>query len=328
MKSVVAQIGAVIIGRNEGDRLRVCVTSVAQSTDNIVYVDSGSIDGSMELAASLGAEVVALDLSKPFTAARARNAGFQRLIKIRQACELVQFIDGDCELADGWVELAACFLAQNPEVAVVYGRRRERYPDRSIYNWLCDQDWKGPTGNVRSCGGDIMIRSEAFKHIGGYRDDLIAGEEPELCVRLRAAGWRIWRLDEEMTLHDAAMTRFNQWWRRSSRTGYAFAQGAYLHGAPPERHRVWESRRALLWGAFIPLSCLLLGLVCGPWGWAAWLVYPLQVSRQVLRNQGPLRERILRAGFQVIGRFPEAWGQMRFAHDRLLGRRTGLIEYK
>src|SRR6185437_6636133 len=140
-------------------------------------------------------------------------------------------------------QTAKSFLETHSNVGAVCGRRRERFPDRSIYNWLCDREWEGPAGEVRACGGDVMIRSSALKAVGGYRDDVIAGEEPELCVRLRTAGWSIWRLDTEMTLHDAAMMRFNQWWRRTLRAGYAFAQGAYLHGAPPERHFVWEMHR-------------------------------------------------------------------------------------
>jgi hypothetical protein len=131
-----------------------------------------------------------------------------------------------------------------------------------------------------------------------------------------------------MALHDAAMTRFSQWWRRATRAGYGFAQGAYLHGGPPERHWVWESRRAWLWGVWLPLACLLSGLLFGPWGWAAWLIYPLQVLRQTMRNPGPLADRATLAFFQVLARSPEGWGQIRFLRDRLLGRQARLIEYK
>src|SRR5262249_52477087 len=154
------------------------------------------------------------------------------------------------------------------------------YPERSIYNWLCDREWYSPPGQVRACGGIAMMRATAVETAGGFREDMIAGEEPELCVRLRGAGWRIWRLDDEMALHDAAMMRFGQWWRRALRGGYAFAQGAYLHGAPPEGHWVWESRRAWLWGIWLPLVCLAIGLAYGPWGWVVWLIYPLQLLRQ------------------------------------------------
>ena len=112
------------------------------------------------------------------------------------------------------------------------------------------------------------------------------------------------------------------------RAGYAFAQGAHLHGAPPERHWVWESRRAWLWGVWLPLACLACCAAAGPWGWAAWLVYPLQVLRQTVRNPGSLGERATLALFQVLARFPEGLGQIRFLRDRLLGRTARLIEYK
>src|SRR5207302_6800108 len=137
------------------------------------------------------------------------------------------------------------------------GRRRERYPDRSIYNRLCDREWDIPIGEVTACGGDVMMRTDALQSAGGYREELIAGEEPELCVRLRAAGWQVWRLDHEMTLHDAAMTHFYQWWWRHVRSGYAFAQGAHLHGSGAERHWVWESRRATLWGFCLPAVVII-----------------------------------------------------------------------
>ena len=72
-------IGVVVIGRNEGQRLERCLRSLAQGADKVMYVDSGSTDGSLQLAANLGVEVLALDMSTPFTAARARNEGFAAL---------------------------------------------------------------------------------------------------------------------------------------------------------------------------------------------------------------------------------------------------------
>ena len=321
------KFGVVVIGRNEGARLKQCLRSVSAAAA-VVYVDSGSTDGSALWARDHGSEVVELDMEIPFTAARARNAGFRRLRELAPNLQYVQFVDGDCELIEGWSEHAVAFMDLHSDVGAVAGRLRERYPERSIYNWLCDQEWSGPTGEVEACGGIAMMRTAAFEAVGGYRDDLIAGEEPELCVRLRAAGWRVWRLDLEMALHDAAMTHFSQWWRRSTRTGYSFAQGAYLHGAPPERHKVWESRRAWVWGFWLPLLCLAFGLAFGPWGWVAWFVYPLQILRQTARNRGSLGNRAWMAFFQVLARFPEGWGQIKFTRDRLLGRQSRLIEYK
>lgn len=326
MERTLANIRAVVIGRNEGERLKRCLESL--STGVVVYVDSGSTDGSGQWARQNGAELIELDMSVPFTAARARNAGFRRLQDIVPDLRYVQFVDGDCELIDGWTQAAMTFLERHPDVGAVCGRRRERFPGRSIYNWLCDREWEGPTGEVRTCGGDVMIRSSALEAVGGYRDDMIAGEEPELCVRLRAAGWRVWRLATDMTLHDAAMIRFAQWWWRAVRGGYSFALGAYLHGAPPERHFVWESRRAWIWGVWLPLGCLAGGLIFSPWGWAVWSIYPLQVLRQTIRNTGTVRQRATLALFQTVARFPEALGQIKFMRDRLFGRQARLIEYK
>jgi GT2 family glycosyltransferase len=321
------KFGAVAIGRNEGERLRRCLKSLSAAVV-VVYVDSGSTDGSAQWARDQGADVIELDMRVPFTAARARNAGFRHLQKIAPILDYVQFIDGDCELIKGWPEEALSFLEAHVKVSAVAGRLRERYPDRSIYNWLCDREWEAPVGEVRACGGIVMMRMSALEAVNGYRDDLIAGEEPELCVRLRAAGWRIWRLDSEMALHDAAMTRFRQWWRRVVRAGYAFAQGAYMHGAPPERHYVWESRRAWFWGVWLPIVCLASGLAFGPLGWTVWLIYPLHMLQKVIRGRGPLIHRTLLAFFHVLGHFAEAVGEIKFMRDRLLGQQAQLLEYK
>jgi GT2 family glycosyltransferase len=271
---------------------------------------------------------VALDMARPFTAARARNAGLRRLCECDPPPGLVQFVDGDCEVMPGWFEAGVAFLDAHADVAVVCGRNRERFPLRSIYNRLADIEWDTPVGESLACGGNALMRVAAFSEADGFREDLIAGEEPELCLRLRGLGWRVWRLDVEMTLHDAAMTRFSQWWRRSMRAGFAFAEGAHLHGSSPERHWVREMRSAQLWGAAIP--ALVVAGVCLLGPAAAWLlaVYPLQVIRLIAMRPGPLSRRALRAPFLVMGKFPEVLGQARFLASRLRGHRGRLIEYK
>ena len=219
-----ACIGAVAIGRNEGERLRRCLQSLRNLGHTVVYVDSGSTDHSAALAAALDCDVVILDPSRPFTAAAARNAGFSRLIEIAPGCEFVQFVDGDCEVVDGWIASASAFLTQNQDYAVACGRRRERYPENSLYNQVCDFEWNTPVGEVEACGGDALMRVDVVRGIGGFDAALIAGEEPELCSRLRKAGWRIMRLDVEMTLHDANITHLSQWWRRTMRARLGLRQ--------------------------------------------------------------------------------------------------------
>lgn len=309
------RVDAVVIGRNEGARLQACIASLLPQVGRVIYVDSGSSDGSAGLAAGMGAEVVPLDMTQPFTAARARNAGLARV-----TAEFVQFVDGDCVVQPDWVA-SALALAEARGASVVCGRRRERFPEASVYNRLCDREWDTPIGPARACGGDALMRLADVRAVGGYRETLIAGEEPELCLRLARRGGLIWRMEAEMTLHDAAMVRFGQWWQRSRRAGHAFAEGAALHGVGPERHWVTESRRALIWGFGVPIAALVLG-VLHPLGFALLLAWPLQVARLVPRMGAEV------AVFTVLGKLPEAQGVLGYWLGRLRRKQAGLIEYK
>ncbi len=321
-------VGMVIIGRNEGERLRRCFESSRVIGARRVYVDSGSTDGSVALALDAGIRVVRLDMSRPFTAARARNEGLRQLQRECPEVTLVQFMDGDCELLPRWLEAAESFLAQHPDVVAVAGRLRERYPDKSVFNLLCDIEWNTPLGEARSFGGIVLVRTDAVASAGGFREDLIAGEEPELCVRIRARGGRLWRLDEDMAWHDANILHLAQWWRRTLRSGHAFAEGCALHGRPPERHFAAETRRALLWGAALPVVIIALACVI-PWALFLLLIYPLQWLRigfGLARRHVPIPW--LQGAFLLLGRFPEALGALKFYRGRLIGRRSALIEYK
>lgn len=310
---------AVVIGRNEGARLVACLEALHGQVGQIVYVDSGSSDGSVAQAERRGVQVIALDMTVPFTAARARNAG---LAALGADTQYVQFLDGDCALRAGWIDRARTFLEGHPKIAVVCGRRRERLPEASVYNGLIDAEWDTPVGAAKACGGDALMRVDAVRATGGYRETLIAGEEPELCVRLRHAGWQVWRLDAEMTWHDADIHRFGQWWQRSKRAGHAFAEGAFLHGAPPERHWVDETRRAVVWGIVLPVVILLAVLGIGPVAWGLALIYPVQMVRLGMRQGAAY------GVLTVLGKFAEAAGVVQFHWRRLRRGEAKLIEYK
>jgi glycosyltransferase involved in cell wall biosynthesis len=331
MEFRLARVGVVVIGRNEGERLRRSLQSLDPTSRPTVYVDSGSTDGSPELAASLGAEVVQLDMSIPFTAARARNTGLERLLKNSPEVELVQFVDGDCEVEPGWFPAAVAALDAEPDVVVVCGRRREKHPEATVYNRLCDLEWDTPVGEAQACGGDALMRVAAVKAAGGYRDDLIAGEEPELCIRLRANGGRVLRLQVEMTRHDAAMTRFRQWWTRNVRAGHAFAEVSRLHADSP--FGIWkrEARSNWVWGVVVPA----LAIVPAPFTWGLSVIlllgYPVlyfKIHRSRRRRGDEPATASLYARYCVLGKFPQAMGQLQYWRNRVFGRRNRLIEYK
>jgi GT2 family glycosyltransferase len=283
----------------------------------------------VELARSIGADVVELDPTVPFTAGRARNAGVRRLTRVAPGVEYVQLIDGDCELVDGWIETALGFLEANREYAAASGRLRERFRDASVYNYLCDVEWNTAVGDANACGGIAMMRIRAFESVDGFMPGLIAGEEPELCLRLRRNGWKIRRLDAEMALHDVAMSRFSQWWKRAMRAGHAYAEGSHLHGASPERMSVRESRRIVAWGLILPALAAAAAPVTGWLSLLLLLAYPLNVIRiaRRLRSEGQSRPWTL-AFFLMLAKFPQAIGWLRFQRGRLTGNRSAIIEHK
>lgn len=326
-----SKVGVVVIGRNEGERLRRCLASLQPSAAPAVYVDSGSDDGSVEWAAARCSAVVQLDRSAPFTAARARNAGVERLLALSPDTVYVQFVDGDCEVAPGWIERGARELDADPARAAVCGRRRERHRERSVYNRLCDIEWDTPIGPAKACGGDSMMRVAAFQEVGGFDASVIAGEDDELCVRLRQRRHTILRVDAEMTLHDAAMTRFGQWWRRAVRAGHCFAQGFAMHGAAPER--LWRRKNAsiVLWALLVPGLALGAGPATGGSSLLLLLAYPVALSRHYSANRrrglSP-QDAWLYSAFCMLGNFPNLLGQAKYLVSRARRRAPRLIEYK
>ena len=341
-------VGIVVIGRNEGERLNRCLRSVSTPGRPVVYVDSGSSDGSVKTARSLDVDVVELDASLAFSAARARNAGAERLAAIAPHLKFVQFIDGDCEIREGWIERARAELDARPDAAVVCGRRRERNPDASIYNRLADLEWETPTGEVKSCGGDALMRLDAFRDSGGFDPSVVAGEEPELCQRLRNRGWKILRIDADMTWHDAAITRFDQWWNRQVRSGYGATDVATRFRQGREPLFVRQVRSAELWSigwlSVVVLSIAVAGIISVWFSsnrlafWSATAgaavllaAWPAQVLKLAIRNFR--RTRSVKIAIEyglltMIAKWGFLLGRRRYLRDRRSGRFTRQIEYK
>lgn len=328
------RVGVIAIGRNEGERLRACLESVCSQApvSQVVYVDSNSTDGSVDMARSLGVEVVELDLSRKFTAARARNAGLSRLLELAPEVTHVQFVDGDCEVVPDWIANALKEFSEDEELAVVCGRRRERFPDYSLYNKLCDLEWDTPIGDVAACGGDALILVEALRRVGGYRESLIAGEEPEMCFRMRGLGYKIRRIDREMTLHDAAMDRASQWFKRAKRSGHAAAEHAGLYGRDPEHLGVKPTLSNAVWGLAVPAAIGATAIASSPLvaivGGALAYGHLYRKSYEFERTRREEADAKLYAVACVAGKIPEALGALTYFSNRVLGRQSQLMEYK
>jgi GT2 family glycosyltransferase len=330
-------VGVVVIGRNEGERLERSLRSARSDLRRVLYVDSGSSDGSVELGRRLASDVVLLDDSAPFTAARARNVGLTRLLELDDSLGLIQFVDGDCELEPGWLECGRAALERDRTLGAVCGRLHERRPDASPYARLSHIEWNRPAGDTLTCGGIAMFRVAALTGVGGFNASMIAGEEPELCYRLRRAGWRIARLDEAMAVHDGGMMTFRQWWLRAVRNGHAYAENAALRAVDGERGSLRPVASMLLWGLLAPLAAIVgaaavpfqpraavipLGVVSG------YLLLIARIHRSSRRLGEPHRDAALYALFCVLAKLPHCLGAARYWIARARRRPSALIEYK
>ncbi|MEM8807735.1 MAG: glycosyltransferase family 2 protein [Cyanobacteria bacterium P01_G01_bin.38] len=328
-------IGIVAIGRNEGERLQGCLHMLKARVSEqcpIVYVDSASVDDSVQIARELGAAVVELDQSQAFTAARARNSGFNYLVAHFPELQYIQFIDGDCELSVGWLEEARSWLDQDDQLAIVCGRRQERFPEASIYNRYTDLEWQSPAGEVLFCGGDALVRVKALQAVKGYNSALICGEEPEMCIRLRRLGWKVQRLDQDMVFHDADMQQFSQWWRRAVRGGWAVAQGFAMYGQAPEQYMAKQHLSGWLWGGIIPGFSLLAALPTHGLSlliMLSYMVLMFRIYRYRRSCYGNLPGHALTYSvFCTLSKFAQAVGQLKYWLTRWQRKTPLLIEYK
>lgn len=330
-------LGIVAIGRNEGERLKLCLQSLIKLQRPMIYVDSASSDNSVSIAKDLGVAVHELDPEKPCSASRARREGFRHLSEKNPGMEFVFFVDGDCQVDRDWCQRAVDFLGERNDVAAVCGRRRELHPEKSVYNLLCDWEWDSPIGEAAAVGGDAVYRVKSYRDAGEFDATVPAGEEPELCKRIRDLGWKIWRIDAEMTRHDAAMDRFSQWWTRQIRTGYAgydverrFQIGifdqiiksayAWVIGLPTLVFVIWIALQLLS----VPYASIISGL-------AALIFFFAQVSRIAIRTQSSNSsswQRFQHGFFVMCAKIPIALGAFRQIIESARGKQAKLVEYK
>lgn len=325
--SVAPAVGFVAIGRNEGARFKRCLESLLRAGDRVVYVDSGSTDDSVSFARNKSAHTVDLSDNKSFTAARARNEGFSALMQTWPDTAYVMFIDGDCELVDGFVGAAINMLTTDESVGAVTGRCRERRPEATIYNRLCDLEWNGPVGEITACGGIFMVRAKGFRAAGGFNPAVIAAEDDDFCIRLRETGAKIMRIDHDMCLHDADMRCFGQWWRRMVRAGHAFAQVGEIHPG----YFSGERRRAWMWGLFIPALALLGAPFTKGLSLALLLLYPVSLWRTragLIREGAAPEHATIGAAFLTIAKFPNLIGMLDYRRKKNSGEPVAIVEYK
>ena len=326
------QVGIVIIGRNEGVRLRDCLMSCCHNDGCIiVYVDSGSTDNSVNVASEFNIDILELDSSKPFSAARARNEGLKFIQNKNKETEYIQFIDGDCVLNSSWIKSSVEYLNNNSRTSIVTGLLTEKNPETSIYNMLCSIEWDTNIGKLTGCGGIFMARIRDLVMVEGFREDLIAGEEPELCLRLRLKDKNIIRIDRKMAVHDANMTLFWQWWAREIRSGHAYFECFWIYLDSKTGYRRKEVFSIIFWAVALPVSVIFLYYYTH-YSLFLLALYPYKIIRlswhYYINNSVKKKIAVLYGASNVLSKFPKALGVMKYILHRITSKSTPLIEHK
>ncbi|WP_091387647.1 glycosyltransferase [Microbulbifer marinus] len=325
-------IGIVIIGRNEGERLRQSLESVAGLGYPTVYVDSGSTDGSAELAKRYCSQVVQLDAGRPFSAARARNEGLAVLGRFAPNIHFVQFLDGDCTLDPEWLAQAHEFISRHERAAIVCGHLRERQASANVFTQLCDIEWQGDVGTIDACGGIFLGRIASLKAVGMFNESMIAGEEPELCHRLRSGGWRIDRIDTPMAVHESDIRKISQLLQRARRCGHSYAHSYHVHRDSPIAFKRRNLVSVIFWGALLPLLviCLLpFSAMAAVTALSLYLLLWIRIYfHGVASSQLTRKLSALNSSFIVIGKFAQFVGVIDFYRSLWQKEDFKLIEYK
>lgn len=329
-----SSLSVVVIGRNEGKRLERCLRSIREmetppgTSLEVIYVDSASTDGSVKLAADLGARVITLPSGRT-TAAMGRNAGWREA-----TAPLILFLDGDTILHPRFVcDSLPEFQATT---AVVWGHRREIHTQGSLFNRVLDLDWIYAPGLTEFCGGDALLRREALQQVDGFDEHLIAGEEPEMCRRMRAKGWQILHVDRPMTGHDLAMTSWSQYWKRATRAGYAYAEvserfrksGLPLWEEDARRNRNRALTLAGALGGGVVASLVAQSLWPVLFVFAAFTALVVRTALKAAWKSPSLATRLAYGVHSHLQQIPIYCGQLQYRRDRRAGISRTLIEYK
>jgi GT2 family glycosyltransferase len=324
--------GIVMVGRNEAKRLRITLPKNLEFKVPLVYVDSCSSDDSLDYLHSLNVQT--LQITPPLSAAKGRNFGFQKIMKEFPELEWIHFVDADCYLDKNWPQLFQEYIINSFSVGVICGYTKEEHKDRSIYNFLLDVEWHGEVGEILSCGGNSLVNAHFFKMCGGFDETLTAGEEAVMCSRMRALGQKVIRIPETMSFHDGNIHKFNIWWRRMIRSGYAMALGAHRY---PITERKFELRRlqktiAVSFFGFLALllplapqinfiDTFIIVMIC-------YFLYFVKIILNQTKKKYSFCEASKYSAFCIIGKWAELWGILKYVLEVLQGNSPKLIEYK
>jgi len=210
------QVSAVIPNWNGREWLESCLGSLAGgelSPAEVIVVDNGSTDGSLQYLSSWHPDVHVLALDRNTGFAHAANRG------LREAShELVALLNTDVAVAPDWLSRLAQALKADPGAASVACKMLALDDPSIVYDagdilrrdGACEQRgrfrrdegrWDAPGTVFGACAGAALYRRAAVLELGGFDERYFAYlEDVDLALRLALAGWQC-RYEPAVALH-------------------------------------------------------------------------------------------------------------------------------
>lgn len=240
------------------------LAAVAEVGGEVILADGHSTDRTVELAAQYPVRVVQLVNARERCCGVGPQLGYQH-----SRGEYVYLLDGDMRMVPGFLPEALSFLAQHPEAAGVGGRVAELNTESLEYRerGLRAAAHLSP-GEVDRLDGGGLYRRRAIEECGYISDrNLHSYEEFDLAARLRARGWKLWRIAVDAVTHYGHDVPPYQLLLRRWRSGYACGAGELVRGAigQPHMRLVWRGIRELrIYLGVLAWWCILLGIALWP----------------------------------------------------------------
>jgi glycosyltransferase involved in cell wall biosynthesis len=259
------QLSVVLISRNQAWSIRRLIESVLVGTScvsskEIILVDSASTDETVELAKRYPVTIFRLKFGQRLSPAIGRYVGYRQT-----QGEFVLFLDGDMELLQGWLEPALNFMRTTPRVGLVMSTsvtNLHRTAAQQSAASLEDMSFTPPRESSRvpfAAGGAALYRHSVLEQVGSFNPYLYSEEEPELCLRIRGAGYSVSLFNQPIVLHydDAPVALSDVLSRRRRNFHLGMGQGARYHFP---RTLFWRWIKERWWG---PAAALLVAAGLG-----------------------------------------------------------------
>jgi glycosyltransferase involved in cell wall biosynthesis len=272
------ELSVIVIGRNEAARIERCLRSVLASLENVgdyevIYVDSASEDESVAIAARFPIRILQLRRHWTLTPSAGRFIGFRHA-----AGRFLAFVDGDTVLHPAWLGASCAFLRENPEFGGVAGA-----VDKACFSddgssapadanrGRCDR--QAVAASVPSLGGIATYRREAMEQAGTFNPFLPTGEECEVALRIRRAGYKLARIAAPMCVtHSLPPESIREIMRRSR--AHLYDYGATLRYCLINGFawRFSVEQMSFVYSFVIAVVALLAAIVISVATGAAWLL--------------------------------------------------------